>query len=77
MMIGCVLGPVALAKAIPGAEGKRFVQVRCGETLITALDLLGVEPGQLVLLAVGEGAARLCHEVPVDAAVIGIPGNNG
>ena len=35
MMIGCVLGTVELSRAIPGAEGKRFVQVRCGGSLPT------------------------------------------
>ena len=77
MMIGCVLGAVELSRAVPGAEGKRFVQVRCGSKLLTALDGLGVSPGELVLLTVGEGAARLCPEVPVDAAVLGVAGKNG
>ena len=77
MMIGCVLGAVELSRAVPGAEGKRFVQVRCGSKLLTALDALGVSPGELVLLTVGEGAARLCPEVPVDAAVLGVAGKNG
>ena len=77
MMIGSVLGPVTLDRAVAGAEEKRFVQVRCGGALITALDPVGVSPGEVVLLMVGEGAARLCPEVPVDAAVIGIAGNNG
>ena len=76
MMIGSVLGPVALSRAIPGAEGKRFVQVRCGNKLLTALDGIGVSPGELVLLTVGEGAGRLCPEIPVDAAVLGVAGKN-
>ena len=77
MMIGCVLGTVELSRAVPGAEGKRFVQVRCGSKLLTALDALGVSPGELVLLTVGEGAGRLSMEVPVDAAVLGVAGKNG
>ena len=77
MMIGSVLGLVKLDRAVAGAEEKCFVQVRCGGALLTALDPLGVEPGQLVLLAVGEGAARLCPEVPIDAAVLGVAGKNG
>ena len=77
MMIGCVLGTVELSRAVPGAEGKRFVQVRCGSKLLTALDVLGVSPGELVLLTVGEGAVRLSMEVPVDAAVLGVAGKNG
>ena len=77
MMIGCVLGSVELTRAVPGAEGKRFVQVRCGERLLTALDPVGVSAGELVLLTVGEGASRMCPEVPADAAVLGVAGNNG
>ena len=77
MMIGSVLGSVKLDRVVAGAEEKRFVQVRCGGALITALDPLGAQPGQLVLLTVGEGAARLCPEVPVDAAVLGVAGKNG
>ena len=77
MMIGCVLGTVELSRAVPGAEGKRFVQVRCGAQLLTALDPIGIKQGEMVLLTAGEGAARLCPEVPVDAAILGIVGKNG
>ena len=77
MMIGCVLGSVELGNTIPGAEGKRFVQIRCGELLATALDPLGAMPGQMVLLTAGEGASRLCPELPIDAAILGIIGKNG
>ena len=76
MMIGSVLGPVKLDRAVAGAEEKRFVQVRCGGALITALDPLGAQPGQLVLLTVGEGAGRLCPEFPADAVILGITGKN-
>ena len=77
MMIGCVLGAVELSKAVPGAADKRFVQVRCGGQLLTALDPVGVSAGEVVVLTVGEGASRLCPEVPVDAAVLGVAGKNG
>ena len=77
MMIGCVLGSVELTKTVPGAEGKRFVQVRCGTKLLTALDPIGVKNGDFVLLTAGEGAGRLCPEVPVDAAILGVAGNKG
>ncbi len=77
MTIGTVLGTLELHRAVPGAAEKRFVQVRCGGQLLTALDPVGVSAGELVLLTVGQGAARLCPEVPVDAAVLGTAGNNG
>lgn len=79
MKIGTVLGPVALEKGVSGAEKLRWVQVRCGGELLTALDPVGVRPGALVLVAEGEGAGRLCPEIPVDAVVLGVAegGNNG
>ena len=77
MMIGCVLGTVELSRAMDGAENLRFVQIRCGTRLLTALDPVGVRAGEMVLVAVGECASRLCPEVPIDAAVLGVAGNNG
>ena len=77
MTIGTVLSSVDLRRAVPGAEGKRFVQVRCGAQLLTALDPVGAQSGDLVLLTTGESAARLCQEICVDAAVLGVAGNKG
>ena len=77
MIIGCVLGAVELHKTAPGAEGKRFVQVRCGTKLLTALDPVGVSAGEMVLLTMGEGASRICPEVPIDAVILGAVGNKG
>lgn len=71
MTIGTVLGSVRLQRAVPGAMEKRFVQVRCGGALVTALDPVGVQPGEPVLLTTGESACRMCPEVSVDAAVLG------
>ena len=77
MMIGSVLGPVKLDRAVPGAGEVRFVQVRCGRELVTALDPIGTAAGQTVLLAMGDCAGRLCQDLPVDAVILGIVGNNG
>ena len=77
MTIGTVLGPVALQRAVPGGAERRFVRVQCGAQLVTALDSLDTQPGEQVLLAAGEGAGRLCPEIPVDAVILGIVGNNG
>ena len=77
MMIGCVLGTVELLRSVSGAEGKRFVQVKCGAQLLTALDPIGVKTNELVLLTAGEGASRLCQECPVDAVVLGVAGKKG
>ena len=71
MMIGTVIGSVALSRGVPGAEGSRFVQVRCGCALVTALDSVGVQAGERVLVAAGDGAMRLCQEFPVDTVILG------
>ena len=76
MILGTVLGTVELLRSVSGAEGKRFVQVKCGAQLLTALDPIGVSAGEMVLLTLGEGAARLCPEVPIDGAVLGVAGKN-
>ena len=77
MTIGTVLGAVELLRAVPGAEGKRFVQLRCGGQLLTALDPVGVQPGERVLLALGDCAGRMCQELSVDAVILGVAGNKG
>ena len=77
MILGTVLGTVELLRSVSGAEGKRFVQVKCGAQLLTTLDPIGVKNGELVLLTAGECASRLCPECPVDAVVLGVAGKNG
>lgn len=77
MMIGTVLDCLELVRGLPGAAQHRWVRVHCGAVLVTALDAVGAQPGEQVLLTTGEGAGRLCPELPVDAAIVGITGNNG
>ena len=77
MMIGTVLGAVSLSRGVNGAVGQRFVQVRCGYALVTALDTVGVEQGETVLVTTGEGAGSLCPDFPVDTVILGAAGNNG
>ena len=77
MMIGTVIGQVVLTRGVPGAMESRFVQVRCGCALVTALDPVGVQLGERVIVIVGDGAVRMCLEFPVDTVILGITGNNG
>ena len=77
MILGTVLGTVELLRSVSGAEEKRFVQVKCGAQLLTALDPIGGKNGALVLLTAGACASRLCPACPVDAVVLGVAGNNG
>ena len=71
MMIGTVIGSVALSRGLSGTEGSRFVQVRCGCALVTALDRVGVQNGERVLVAAGDGAMRMCPEFPADTVILG------
>ena len=77
MMIGTVIGQVFLDRGVPGAAEKRFVQVRCGCALVTALDPVGVSGDERVLVSVGDNAGTLCPEFPVDTVILGIAANNG
>ena len=77
MMIGTVIGVVSLTRGMPGTAGSRFVQVRCGCALVTALDPVGVQAGERVLVAAGDGALRMSPEFPVDTVILGVAGNNG
>ena len=72
MMIGTVIGGVALSRGVPGTERSRFVQVRCGCALVTALDPVDAQPGERVLVAAGDCAMRLCPDFPVDTVILGI-----
>ena len=71
MMIGTVIGSVALRRGLPGTEDSRFVQVRCGCALVTALDPVGVQTGERVLVAAGDGAMRMSPEFPADTVILG------
>ena len=71
MMIGTVIGQVSLSRGVPGTEGSRFVQVRCGCALVTALDPVGVQTGERVLVAAGDGAMKMCPEFPADTVILG------
>ena len=77
MMIGTVIGSVSLSRGMPGTEKSRFVQVRCGCALVTALDPVGVQAGERVIVAAGDGAMRMNPEFPVDTVILGVAGNNG
>ena len=53
MKTGTVVGLLELAKVAPGYENSKWVQLRTEQGLITALDPIGVMPGQNVLYTDG------------------------
>ena len=74
MVIGSILGEIPIARPLPGAEGVRWVQVETGEEILTAADLAGARPGELVLVCRGAAASRWVSECPADAAVAAVLG---
>lgn len=76
MIIGEAVGELKMQRSLGGTAHLRWIQVRADHSILTALDPMGVEPGDMVLLAVGESAWRLCPEIPTDAAVVGVVSQN-
>lgn len=77
MVIGRVLGVVALKSTLQNAYTLRWLQVRTEEKTVVALDLSGAQPQDLVLMCMGEAARLASAECPVDAAVVGVVANSG
>lgn len=65
--VGQVLRPLRCAQ--PYA---RLVCVRTAQEETVALDLVGAEPGDTVLLLRGGAAVRCCMEAPADATVVAV-----
>ena len=66
-----VTGPLAVERGLTGLERMAFVALRDdkGHTLAAA-DLLGVRPGDRVLVAGGGAPAALGRNCPADALVV-------
>ncbi len=72
MTVGNVLGKLNVQEAFMGAEHLSWVQVSCKEGICAAVDLVGTQPGDLVLLCSGNAASRVISECPADAAVVAV-----
>lgn len=72
MLIGRILGPLEIHTTLMGSENVHWVQLECGEGICEAADLVGAQPGALVLVCRGDAAARAVPECPADAAVVAI-----
>ena len=77
MLIGQVIGSMELSAATPGAEKLNWLQVKTEHNAVVALDQVGAQKGDWVLMVVGDGAWRSCDCCPVDAAIVGIVEKNG
>ncbi len=74
MMIGKVLSALPVEKAADFLSGRTLVQVEAEGRTLAAVDFLGAQPGQRVLLLTGDVAARLDMSCPADAAVVAVIG---
>ncbi len=74
MMIGKVSSALPVEKAADFLSGRTLVQVETEGQTLAAVDFLGAQPGQRVLLVTGDAAARLDMSCPTDAAVAAVIG---
>lgn len=74
MKTGTVLGPLTLRAGAPGYEDVAFQQVRLDDAIVVAADLIGVKPGELVLLTQGPSADGYRMELRCDALIVGTVG---
>lgn len=80
MKIATVIGSLEPTRRAPGTEQVRWVQVRTDEEILTAADPVGVQPGELVLVATGAGAGHYRMDFRTDALIVAVleeNGNNG
>ncbi len=72
MKTGIVIGSLWATKKTECLTGQIFLKVRCGKRDLVAADLVGAGVGEWVLLCFGSSARIAAHNVPVDAAIVGI-----
>lgn len=72
MKLGIVVESVAAARRAQCLLGQALLVVQTGEETLVAADRVGAAPGDRVLLATGNAAARYCMDAPVDAAVVAV-----
>ena len=72
MLIGTVINTLEIKRRNPQLEHQNILLVKSMEALTPALDLVGAEAGDRVLVVSGEAARHYCQECPSDAAVVAI-----
>lgn len=71
MKIGTVMGTVDLSRCAPGYEQIGWFQVRLEDRMLVAADMTGVQPGDLVLIALGCAADGYRQDLRCDALIVG------
>lgn len=72
MKIGTVIGKLEPKRSAPGFEEVKWCQVRVEKQTLVAADLVGTEPGQLVLLADGTLADHHHMTCPADTIAVAV-----
>lgn len=72
MQLANVIGAVSARHRIPCLQNQNLLVVQLDDLSMVAADLAGAIPGDRVLVATGDAAARFCMEAPIDAAIVAI-----
>lgn len=72
MKIGTVMSNLCPRVLAPCLEGHQFALVRTPEGLLAALNPVGAQAGDGVMVTQGAAAGKLCMDAPVDAVVAAI-----
>lgn len=71
-MIGTVLGELRLEKSVDACREHRWVQVRVDTQIYEAVDLVGCQKGECVMLLSGPTAQRISMGCPGDWGVAAV-----
>lgn len=72
MKLGVVTRQVAVKKQAACMENKKIFLVELEGSSLAALDAAGAEPGDPVLLVMGNAAAAYCMAAPTDAVIVAV-----
>ena len=72
MLIGTVINTLETKRCNPHLAGQKVLLVKSMEALTPALDQVGAQVGDRVLLVTGQSAERYCMQTPADAAIVAI-----
>lgn len=72
MKIGTVIGKLEPQRCAPGFEEIAWMQVCVEKETVVAADMVGAEPGQMVLLATGAAAGRCNMTCPADVIAVAV-----
>ena len=72
MLIGTIINALETKRCNPHLAGQKILLVKSMEALTPALDQVGAQTGDRVLVVTGQAAERYCMASPADAAIVAI-----